>query len=250
LVTEEIVLRNDILNITNLHSGYKKLKILQGINFSAHRGDIVAIMGPNGAGKSTLLRTIFGMCNIMDGTIQYLDEDLRGLKPQQILTRGVSYVPQGRCNFPLMTVQENLEMAAYLQRDKEQIRKERQYIYELFPILSERRRQLASNLSGGEQQVLELGMALLRQPKLLLIDEPSMGLAPQIVNWVFREIQRLQKTDVTVLLVEQNVRKVMEIAERTVVMRLGQIIWDGSTRGITLEDLAEMFLTGKASTGG
>ena len=229
----------------NLHSGYNRLKVLHDINFSAHRGDIVAIMGPNGAGKSTLLRTIFGMCNIMDGSIFYLSENLCGLKPQEILTRGVSYVPQGRCNFPLMTVLENLEMAAYLQRNKEQIRKDRQYVYELFPILWERRRQLAANLSGGEQQVLELGMALLRRPRLLLIDEPSMGLAPQIINWVFREIERLQKTDVTVLLVEQNVRKAMEIAERTVVMRLGRIIWDGSTSGITHQNLADMFLTGK-----
>jgi branched-chain amino acid transport system ATP-binding protein len=144
-----------------------------------------------------------------------------------------------------MTVTENLEMAAYTQDNKEQIKKDRDYVYELFPILWERRRQLASNLSGGEQQVLELGMALLRRPRLLLIDEPSMGLAPQTINWIFREIQRLHQSKVTILLVEQNTRKAMEAAERSVVIRLGRIIWDGSSNVITHKNLADMFLTGK-----
>ena len=181
----------------------------------------------------------------MNGSVIYLGENLRGLKPQQILARGASYVPQGRCNFPLMTVAENLEMAAYIQRNKEQIKKDRKYVYELFPLLWARRRQLAGNLSGGEQQVLELGMALLRRPRLLLIDEPSMGLAPLMINWIFREIQGLHQTDVTVLLVEQNTRKAMEMAERAVVMRLGRIIWDSPTSAITHKNLADMFLIGK-----
>jgi len=221
------------------------MEVLHGVGLSVRQGEFVSILGPNGAGKSTLLRTIFGLCRITSGSILFRDYEISRMKPQQILSLGAPYVPQGRCNFPLMTVTENLEMAAFTRRDTERLIKDFQYVYDLFPILQARKKQLAGSLSGGEQQVLEMAMALLRRPKLLLIDEPSMGLSPQTINWVFGEIQRLHREGVTILLVEQNTRKAMEVANRTVVMRLGRIIWDGPTNIITQQELAKMFLTGE-----
>jgi branched-chain amino acid transport system ATP-binding protein len=233
-----------VLTVNDVAAGYGPLEILHGVNLTIERGQFVCLLGPNGAGKSTLLKAIFGMCTITAGSIRWRGTELRGLKPQRILGHGVAYVPQGRCNFPLMTVAENLEMAAYTRRD-DAVKTDEEEVYRLFPILATRRQQLAGNLSGGEQQMLEMGMAMLRRPELLMLDEPSMGLSPQAITAVFREVQRLHAGGRTVVLVEQNTRKAMEVAERAVVLRLGRVIWTGPTPSITHGDLGALFMTGR-----
>lgn len=231
------------LEITGLDAGYGKLAILDGVDLSVKSGEFIAILGPNGAGKSTFLKVIFGMASHMGGKVMWKGENIAGMAPKAVLSRGIAYVPQGRCNFPLMSIEENLEMASYAMPQK-QTQAERDHIFELFPILKERRSQLAGNLSGGEQQLLEMAMAMLRRPEILMIDEPSAGLSPQAISIVFRELKRLHEGGRTVLLVEQNTKRAMEIAERTVVLRLGKVIWDGSTRSISHGQLGELFMTG------
>jgi branched-chain amino acid transport system ATP-binding protein len=233
------------LVLDTVSAGYGPLEILHGVNLTVERGEFVCLLGPNGAGKSTLLKAIFGMCTVTGGSIRWCDAELRGLKPQRILGHGIAYVPQGRCNFPLMTVAENLEMAAYTRRDGE-VKADEDEVYRLFPILAERRLQVAGNLSGGEQQMLEMGMAMLRRPQLLMLDEPSMGLSPQAIAAVFREVRRLHEGGRTIMLVEQNTRKAMEVAQRAVVLRLGRIVWTGGTSTITHGELGSLFMTGRA----
>lgn len=232
------------LSIVDVHAGYGALDILNGVDLETKPGEFVALMGPNGAGKSTLLKTIFGMTTFKHGAIRWKGSDIGGSRPQSILAQGIAFVPQGRCNFPLMSVEENLEMASYIMKDRE-VRAEQEYVYGLFPILKQRRWQLAGNLSGGEQQLLEMAMAVLRRPEILLIDEPSVGLSPQAISLVFEELKRLHGGGRTILLVEQNTRKAMEVAERAVVLRLGKVIWDGEKTGITHAELGQLFMTGQ-----
>lgn len=232
------------LSICDLHAGYASLDILNGVTLDIPQGQFVALMGPNGAGKSTLLKTLFGMTVHKGGTIRWNGTDIAGKSSRQVLAEGISYVPQGRCNFPLMTVQENLEMAAYTIRDAG-VRTDRDYVYDLFPALRTRRGTLAGNMSGGEQQLLEVAMAVLQRPKLLLVDEPSVGLSPAAIGVVFRELTRLQDEGLTILLVEQNTRKAMEVADRAVILRLGEVIWDGRPADITHAELGDLFLTGR-----
>jgi len=232
------------LSIEGLHAGYGALDILNGVDLTVRPGDFIALMGPNGAGKSTLLMTIFGMTTFKRGMIRWRGKNIGGAKPQAILSQGIGIVPQGRCNFPLMSVDENLEMAGYIVRDRE-VRAELDYVFDLFPILKARRYQLAGNLSGGEQQLLETAMAVLRKPEIVLIDEPSVGLSPQAITIVFNELKRLHADGRAVLLVEQNTRKAMEVAERAVVLRLGKVIWDGRTSDITHAELGQLFMTGQ-----
>jgi branched-chain amino acid transport system ATP-binding protein len=231
------------LAISGVRAGYGPLDILNGVDLEVPAGQFVALMGPNGAGKSTLLKTIFGMTTFKGGSIRWKGNEIAGLRPRSILAQGIAYVPQGRCNFPLMSVEENLEMAAYTIRDRE-TKAEREYVYGLFPILKVRRWTLAGNMSGGEQQLLETAMAVLQRPEVLLIDEPSAGLAPQAITTVFEELKRIHETGRTILLVEQNTRKAMEVAGRSVVLRLGKVIWDGNTSSITHAELGELFMTG------
>ncbi len=235
---------NITLSLTDVRAGYATLDILNGVTLDVPQGEFVALMGPNGAGKSTLLKTIFGMTTFKGGQITWQGQQIGGRPTRAVLGSGISYVPQGRCNFPLMTVQENLEMAAYTLRD-DKVKAERDYVYELFPSLKKRRNTLAGNMSGGEQQLLEVAMAVLQRPKLLLVDEPSVGLSPAAVGIVFDELLRLRDTGLTILLVEQNTRKAMEVADRAVILRLGEVIWDGKPSGITHDELGELFLTGK-----
>ncbi|MGO4855348.1 branched-chain amino acid ABC transporter ATP-binding protein [Phaeovulum sp. W22_SRMD_FR3] len=235
---------NITLSLRDLRAGYATLDILNGVTLDVPQGQFVALMGPNGAGKSTLLKTIFGMTTFKGGAITWQGRDIGGASTRSILGSGISYVPQGRCNFPLMTVQENLEMAAYTIRD-DKVKTDRDYVYELFPSLKKRRGTLAGNLSGGEQQLLEVAMAVLQRPKMLLVDEPSVGLSPAAVGIVFDELLRLRDTGLTILLVEQNTRKAMEVADRAVILRLGEVIWDGKPAEISHDELGELFLTGK-----
>jgi branched-chain amino acid transport system ATP-binding protein len=232
------------LSINGLRAGYGSLDILNGVDLDIPAGQFVAFMGPNGAGKSTLLKTIFGLTTVKAGAIRWQGRDIARAKPRAILAAGISFVPQGRCNFPLMTVDENLQMAAYTLRDAK-VKAERDYVYDLFPILKTRRSTVAGNMSGGEQQLLEVAMAVLQRPKVLLVDEPSVGLSPSAIGIVFDELLRLHAAGLTVLLVEQNTKKAMQVAERAVILRLGKVIWDGAPAAITHDELGELFLTGK-----
>lgn len=233
-----------VLEISDLHAGYGHLEILHGVTLQVRRGEFVALLGPNGAGKSTLLKSVFGMTIHKGGSIQSKGNEISSLRPQAILSRGIAYVPQGRCNFQLMSVDENLEMAAYTIADGD-TKAEREYVYDLFPILRKRRNEFAGNLSGGEQQLLEMAMAVLRRPEVLLVDEPSAGLAPQAITLVFNELKRLHEGGRTILLVEQNTRKAVQAAQRAIVMRLGKIIWDSPVGDVSHADLGELFMTGR-----
>lgn len=232
------------LSIKDLRAGYGSLDILNGVDLDVPQGQFVALMGPNGAGKSTLLKTLYGMTTIKGGNINWQGKDITALKSRAILAEGISWVPQGRCNFPVMTVDENLQMAAYTLRDS-RVKAERDYVYDLFPILKTRRNTLAGNMSGGEQQLLEVAMAVLQRPKILLVDEPSVGLSPTAIGVVFDELLRINTAGQTILLVEQNTKKAMQVAQRAVILRLGKVIWDGRPVDITHDELGELFLTGK-----
>lgn len=232
------------MEIRDLRAGYGSLEIVHNVSLTIQPGEFVCLLGPNGAGKSTLLKSLYGMSTVMGGSIRFGGQELAGLKPQQIISHGIAFVPQGRCNFPLMTVAENLEMAVHTRRDAG-VDADIKGIYEKFPFLYQRRQQMASSLSGGEQQMLETAMALLRRPQFLLIDEPTMGLSPQTIGMVFRELQNLHAAGHGILLVEQNTKKAMEVAQRAVVLRLGQVIWDGPTQEISHAELGSLFLTGK-----
>jgi branched-chain amino acid transport system ATP-binding protein len=232
------------LSIAGLRAGYGSLDILNGVDLDVPQGQFVALLGPNGAGKSTLLKTLYGMTTIKGGAIRWQGKDIAGLASREILAQGVSLVPQGRCNFPLMTVDENLQMAAYTLRDAK-VKADRDYVYELFPILRKRRATLAGNMSGGEQQLLEVAMAVLQRPRILLVDEPSVGLSPAAIGIVFDELLRINAMGQTILLVEQNTKKAMEVAQRAVILRLGKVIWNGKPTEISHDELGELFMTGK-----
>lgn len=235
---------NSNLSIRSLRAGYGNLDILNGVDLEVPGGQFVALMGPNGAGKSTLLKTLYGMTTIKEGGIDWRGKNIAGSTSRAILGEGISFVPQGRCNFPVMTVDENLQMAAYTIRDAK-VKADRDYVYDLFPILKTRRSTLAGNMSGGEQQLLEVAMAVLQRPKVLLVDEPSVGLSPAAIGIVFDELLHLHANGMTILLVEQNTKKAMEVAQRAVILRLGKVIWDGTPAEITHDELGELFLTGK-----
>jgi branched-chain amino acid transport system ATP-binding protein len=232
------------LSIKELRAGYGSLDILNGVDLDVPQGQFVALMGPNGAGKSTLLKTLYGLTTVKGGRINWRGKDITAYKSRAILAEGISYVPQGRCNFPVMTVDENLQMASYTLRD-DRVKGERNYVYDLFPILKTRRNTLAGNMSGGEQQLLEVAMAVLQRPKILLVDEPSVGLSPTAIGIVFDELLRINATGQTILLVEQNTKKAMAVAQRAVILRLGKVIWDGRPADITHDELGELFLTGR-----
>ncbi|MFC5519695.1 ABC transporter ATP-binding protein [Polaromonas jejuensis] len=232
------------LEINNLRAGYGHLDILHGVDLKIRHGEFVTLLGPNGAGKSTLLKSLFGMTTHKGGTIRWKGKDIAGQRPLAMLSHGIAYVPQGRCNFQLMSIDENLEMAAYTIKDGD-LKGEREYVYDLFPILRKRRNEFAGNLSGGEQQLLEMAMAVLRRPEILLVDEPSVGLSPQAITLVFNELKRLHQGGRTILLVEQNTRKAMAAAERAVVLRLGKVIWDSPVAELSPADLGELFMTGR-----
>src|SRR2546427_3953112 len=192
-----------LLELAEVRAGYEDVEVLRGVSLRVRQGHIVAIIGANGAGKSTLLKTVFGMLRPQGGSVRLAGEEIAGRQPVEILARGISYVPQGRCNFPAMTVEENLEMGAYTRRDPE-VRRDIEAMLSRFPMLGAKRAALAGTLSGGQQQILEMVLALLLHPRLLLIDEPSLGLAPRMVEAVFDTIVAINRDGTTVLMVEQN----------------------------------------------
>ena len=213
-----------MLKINDLHTYYGNIHALKGISLEVHKGEIVTLIGSNGAGKTTTLKTITGLLKPEGGTVEFLGQNMTGLRPDKIVQQGLVLVPEGRQVFPFMTVTENLQMGAYSRTDKAEIAHNFARVYELFPRLYERRRQQAGTLSGGEQQMLAIGRALMAQPKMILLDEPSLGLAPILVETIFRLICEINQQGTTILLIEQNARMALLIANRGYVMETGNII--------------------------
>jgi branched-chain amino acid transport system ATP-binding protein len=220
-----------MLKILNLESGYGKLRILKGISLHVNKGEIVTIIGANGAGKSTLLNTISGVVAAQNGDIILSEEHIEKKKPEQVIALGCVLVPEGRQVFSTMTVKENLTLGAYIRYKKEEnssIAATLKEVFSLFPILKERQRQLAGTLSGGEQQMLAMGRALMSKPSLLMMDEPSNGIAPLVAKQIFRTITELRDKGMTILLVEQNARSALIIADRGYVLETGQVVLEGT----------------------
>jgi branched-chain amino acid transport system ATP-binding protein len=213
-----------ILELENVHTYYGHIHALKGISLTVEEGEIVTLIGANGAGKSTTLNTISGLLRPRQGHIRLGGDDLSHYKPHEIVAKGVIQVPEGRRVFGRLTTTENLEMGAYTRSDRRAIAESIQKVFTLFPRLKERRSQVAGTLSGGEQQMLATGRALMANPKVLLLDEPSMGLAPVLVDSIFDTIRQLHKQGTTILLVEQNARKALQVANRGYVIQTGEVI--------------------------
>lgn len=235
-----------MIKIKNLETGYSELKVLRRISMHVNPGEIVTIIGANGAGKTTLLNTISGIVKTRAGEIIFNRQDISKLPPEKIVFMGCSLVPEGRQVFPTMTVKENLLLGAhvlYLKKRKDIIKEGFESIYTIFPILRDRRHQMAGTLSGGEQQMLAIGRALMSKPKLIMMDEPSMGLAPLIVKDIFNIIRKLREDGNTVLLVEQNAKAALKIADRGYVLETGRIVIEGTSEYLlTNKDVQRAYL--------
>jgi ABC-type branched-subunit amino acid transport system ATPase component len=216
-----------VLRLADVHAGYGEIEVLRGVSADVRADEIVSIIGANGAGKSTLLRTVFGMVKPTRGSIRLGGEEIAGQDPVDVLRRGCSYVPQGRCNFPAMSVEENLEMGAYLRRDA-RVREDIEALLTRFPMLASKRRDPAGTLSGGQQQILEMAIAQLLHPRLLMVDEPSLGLDPRMVEVVFDTILAINRAGTTILMVEQNAKKALSVSHRGFVLELGRNRFEGS----------------------
>jgi branched-chain amino acid transport system ATP-binding protein len=233
-----------MLQINDINVYYGNIHALKGVSLEINQGEIVTLIGANGAGKSTLLKTISGLLKPKNGEILFDGKSVAGNVAQAIVKRGISQVPEGRRVFSNMTVEENLELGAYLRKDKQGIREDFERVFQLFPILQERRKQLSGTLSGGEQQMLAMGRALMARPRLLLLDEPSMGLAPLLVKTIFRVIGEINKTGTTILLVEQNAHMALSIANRAYVIETGKIVISGTAEELNQSDQIRMAYLG------
>lgn len=227
-----------MLKFEGVETFYGPIAALKGVSFEVEKGDIVAVLGANGAGKSTIMRTVSGLTPPTRGRITFLDRRIERTAPEDIVRLGISHVPEGREIFPELTVRENLRMGAYTRRDSKAILKDMGHVYEYFPRLKERAQQLGGTLSGGEQQMLAIGRALMSRPKLLLLDEPSMGLAPLIVDEIFRIIRAIHDEGTSILLVEQNAFMALQLANKGHVLETGRMVVSGSSK--ELQDNAEV----------
>ena len=221
-----------MLTVENLNVYYGMIHALKGLSFHVEEGEIVALIGANGAGKTTTLQTISGILQAKSGSVNFQGKEITSVSGNQIVKLGMSHVPEGRRMFSNLTVYENLMMGAYTRKDKKQIAETREKVYARFPRLKERTRQLAGPLSGGEQQMLAMGRALMAQPRIILMDEPSMGLSPLFVNEIFNIITEVNKQGVTILLVEQNAKKALSIANRAYVLETGRIVNEGDAHAL------------------
>ena len=234
-----------MLKIDNIDVYYGAIHALKGISLEVNEGEIVTLIGANGAGKSTTLRTISGLLKPKTGSITFLGQSIAGVRAHEIVKKGISQVPEGRRVFAEMTVMENLDLGAFVRKDKAGIQQDLKHVFELFPRLEERKTQSAGTLSGGEQQMLAMGRALMSRPKLLLLDEPSMGLAPLLIKEIFNIIVDINKSGTTVLLVEQNANMALSIANRAYVLETGRITLSGKAQDLAAsEDVRKAYLGG------
>ena len=234
-----------MLKISDINVYYDAIHAIKGISLEVNEGEIVTLIGANGAGKSTTLRTISGLLKPKTGSISFLGQEIAGMPAHQIVKEGISQVPEGRRIFAEMSVLENLELGAFIRQDKDGIQQDMEMVFQRFPRLEERKDQLAGTLSGGEQQMLAMGRALMSRPKLLLLDEPSMGLAPLLIREIFSIIQDINRAGTTVLLVEQNANMALSIANRAYVLETGRITLSGDAKKLAAsEDVRKAYLGG------
>ena len=224
------------LEIKDLNLYYGMIHALKGISLKVYEGEIITLIGANGAGKTSTLRAISSLEKIKSGEITFYGENINGVSANKLVAKGLSHVPEGRKMFANLTVMENLELGAYLRKDKSAVKEDYKKVFEKFPILKERKNQNAGTLSGGEQQMLAIGRALMSRPKMLLLDEPSMGLAPMVVKDIFDTIVEINRTGTTVLLVEQNANMALSIADRAYVLETGNIVVDGNANVLLRDD--------------
>jgi branched-chain amino acid transport system ATP-binding protein len=226
-----------LLEVENLHTYYGHVQALRGISLTVDEGEIATLIGANGAGKSTTLRTISGLLRPQEGRVVFQGQELNDVPAYEIVYRGISQAPEGRAVFATLTTNENLNMGAYsLGGDKEAIEENRQRVFKLFPRLEERKNQIAGTLSGGEQQMLAIGRALMARPKLLMLDEPSLGLAPMLVKAIFQTIREINEQGVTILLVEQNARAALRLADKGYVLETGNIVLEGTAEELMRDE--------------
>lgn len=233
-----------VLEIRNLESFYGPIMAIRGVSLRVEKGQIVTVLGANGAGKTTLLKTVSGIMDPEKGQILFQGREIQGQEPHRIVQAGIVHVPEGREVFPLLTVDENLSLGAYTRRDRAEIRRDRELVFDYFPILAERRGQEAGTLSGGQQQMLAIGRGLMLRPRIMLLDEPSLGLSPILVQEIFAILKRLNAEEgVTMMLVEQNARVALELADTGYVMEIGRIVMDGpAERLMESEDIKAFYL--------
>lgn len=235
-----------MIEIKNLYSGYNGLEILKGVDINIKNKEIVALIGPNGAGKSTVIKSVFGFAKVTSGEIKFNKKNIIGLEPYELISQGICYINQGRIIFSNLTVRENLEIGAFGVKDRAKIRERLEKVYKKFPVLMERENSLAYALSGGQRQMLAIGRALMQSPKLLMMDEPSLGLSPILRIELFKMIRDLKKEGISVLLVEQNAKKAIQIADRTYLLEDGKIAIQGSGRFLSKHrKIKEVYLGGR-----
>jgi len=235
-----------MFTVEGLHAQYGKIKVLHDVSLEVKEGEIVALLGANGAGKSTFLKTVSGLVRATKGTVVFMGKRVENLAPEKIAKAGISHVPEGRKVFSLATVMTNLEMGAFMRTDKTEIKRDMEKYLGVFPVLGTRRTQRAGTLSGGEQQMLAIARGLMARPKFLLLDEPSMGLAPFLVNEIFKIIKELHRENISILLVEQNVKKALKITQRAYVMELGKIPYQGTSEELLRSDVVRKSYLGES----
>lgn len=226
-----------LLQVETITARYGSIPVLHGISLTVVRGETVCVLGANGAGKSTLLRAVMGSQRVMTGRILFQGEEIQGLRSEEIVRRGIIYVPEGKMLFGPLPVEENLLLGAYILRDQKTIQRNLAFVYRLFPRLQERKDQPASTLSGGEQQMVAIGRGLMSNPQLLMLDEPSLGLAPLLVDEVLDTVHRLKEQGMTILLVEQSVREALDLADRGYVLQTGRIVTQGPAKELLQSDI-------------
>jgi branched-chain amino acid transport system ATP-binding protein len=232
-----------MLEVEKVSAGYGMVQILWDVSFKINEKEIVSIIGPNGAGKTTLVKTIAGLIQAKNGSVRFKGENIEKLPPYEIVKRGVTLIPEGREIFPRMTVDENLMLGAYIIKDKSKVKDTKEKVYQIFPVLKKKEKALAQTLSGGEQQMLVICRSLMSNPTLLILDEPSLGLAPIIVEKVLDTLEKINEDGVTILLVEQNIRDSLNIAHRAYVLEEGKIIIEGKGRELLTNDhIKEVYL--------
>ena len=234
-----------LLEVHDIHAGYGKLEILHGVTLKVEAGQIVSIIGPNGAGKSTVFKAIFGLLPVRQGRVLFAGEEVTNRSPEALLRQGMTFAPQGRNVFPLMTVEQNLLLGAYIRKRSPELLEAVERVYRTFPVLREKRKARAGALSGGQQQMLEMGRALLLQPRLILLDEPTLGLAPLVFKEIFRIIEGLRRQGQTILMVEQNAAKALEISDYAYVLELGKNRYEGSGEAIRNDERVKRLYLGR-----